>query len=258
MKARGMRDAGKTKKWFDRWANKYDQTLGRIGFHRALLDLAVKSSGVKDGDRVLDVGCGTGLLSLRFLGAADCTLTCIDNSKEMLAIFREKVKRLGLEGRVDCRRMDARAIDLENGAFDIAASTVVLHHLKEKAGPLKKICKALKPGGVFIVGEFDVDSTGPHANIGRLKRILAALEEEWVCALEDVGIEAFAKMYENGLKHVLNDGEYCLSLKQWAAACRKAGFRSVAIKRVPSYAHFGIVVARKGASIPAPSGDGKV
>ena len=45
-----------TRAWFGGWSNEYDQTLGMLGFHRALLDLVVKNSAVKRNDKVLDIG----------------------------------------------------------------------------------------------------------------------------------------------------------------------------------------------------------
>jgi len=234
-----------TRDWFNRWSNKYDRTLGKISFHRELLNLVVRSSGIKNGDKVLDLGCGTGLLSLKLLQKAGCLITAIDNSGEMLAIFKDKIKRLGLGERVRCRLMDVDSLNFKDNTFDIAASSVVLHHLKNKAPALRKIYKLLKPGGVFIIGEIDMDTTGSHTDAVRLKRILTVLEQEWVPALKDVGIEAFIQMYNNGLKHILNQGEYCIGLKQWAAICRKAGFNRVVIKRIPLYRGFGIVVAKK-------------
>jgi len=236
---------GVTKKWFKTWSNKYDRTLGSIGFHKALLDLVLKNSGVKDGDKVLDIGCGTGLLSLKLLQAADCSLVAIDNSREMMAIFRDKIDKLRLKGRVTCKIMDAAAFKFKDKSFDVVVSSVVLHHLKDKTGPFKKIYKMLKPGGVFVIGEIDMDTTGRHTDAQRLRRIVSVLEEEWTFALKDVGVEAFAQMYDNGKKHILNQGEYCLSLKQWAGLCRKAGFTKVRIENVPAYRGFGAVISRK-------------
>lgn len=234
-----------TRKWFNCWSNKYDQTLGSIGFHRELLDLVVKSCQVKDWDKVLDIGCGTGLLSLKLLQKVDCPITGIDISEEMLAIFKDKIKKLGLGQKIDCRLMDIDSLNFKNNTFDVAVSSVVLHHLKDKIKALKKIYKLLKPGGIFVIGEIDMDSTGSHTDTKRLQRMLRVLEQEWIPALEDVSVEAFAQMYNNGIKHILNQGEYCLSLKQWAAICRKAGFSQVAIKRAPHYKCFGVVVAKK-------------
>ena len=234
-----------TRNWFNQWSNEYDKTLGRIGFHRDLLDLVVKNSALGDGDKILDIGCGTGLLSLKFLQRANCMITAVDNSKEMMSIFQDKIKKLRLDKKIICKLMDADSLNFKDNSFDIAASSVVLHHLKEKSRSLRKIYKLLKPGGVFIIGEIDMDTTGGHRDTRRLKRILRVLEQEWIPALKDVGVEAFIKMFDNGKKHILNQGEYCISLKQWAEFCKNAGFKGVAIKRTRRYKGFGIVLAKK-------------
>ena len=92
-----------TKEWFKDWANEYDETLGKVRRHHKLLDLVVRLSKVKKGEKVLDIGCGTGLLSLKFLKKADCTITDIDNSPDMLSIFVDKIKQLALSDRVACK-----------------------------------------------------------------------------------------------------------------------------------------------------------
>ncbi|MFA5259813.1 MAG: methyltransferase domain-containing protein [Candidatus Omnitrophota bacterium] len=239
------RDKTTTRNWFDRWSNEYDRTLGSIGFHRELLNLMIRNSGVKDGDKILDIGCGTGLLSLKFLQKADCSVTGVDYSGEMIAIFKNKIKKLGLKDRVSLNLMDASSLKFKDNTFDKAASSVTLHHLKDKLPALKTIFSILKPGGTFMIGEIDMDTSGKHTDTERLKRILRVLEQEWVPALKDVGVEAFSKMFDNGKKHILNQGEYCVSLKQWAELCKKAGFRMVTIKKVARYKCFGIVVAHK-------------
>lgn len=239
------KDKTVTQDWFNRWSNQYDRTLGRISFHRDLLTLVVKNSNVKNKDRILDIGCGTGLLSLKFLKKSDCFITGVDYSNEMIAIFKDKIKRLKLHDRVSLDLMDAGALRFKDNTFNMIVSSVTLHHLKNKLPALKKIFKILKPGGRFIIGEIDMDTTGKLTDTERLKRILRVLEQEWIPALKDVGVEAFSKMFDNGKKHILNQGEYCLSLKQWARICKKAGFSSATIKRVPRNKAFGIVVAKK-------------
>ncbi len=234
-----------TRHWFNNWSNEYDRTLGSISFHRELLDLMVANSGVKDGDKVLDIGCGTGLLTLKFLQKADCSVTGVDYSGEMLRILKDKIQKLRLQDRVALRLMDAGSLKFKSNVFDKVISSVTLHHLKHKLPALKTILKILKPGGVLIIGEVDMDTTGAHTDIRRFKRILRVLEQEWIAALKDPGVGAFSKMFDNGKKHILNQGEYCVSLRQWAEVCRKAGFRAATIKRVGRYKCFGIVVAKK-------------
>jgi ubiquinone/menaquinone biosynthesis C-methylase UbiE len=234
-----------TRDWFGGWSNEYDRTLGRIGFHRALLDLVVKNSAVKHNDNVLDIGCGTGLLSLKFSQKANCFITAVDNSKEMMAVFEDKIRKLKIEKQAVCKLMDADSLKFPANTFDIVASSVTLHHLKEKLNPLKKIRRILKPGGSFIIGEIDMDTTGKHTDVNRFKRIIKVLEQEWISALKDSGVDAFTKLFDNGKKHILNQGEYCISLKQWADTCKKAGFHKVVIKKVPRHNCFGVVIAKK-------------
>ena len=247
MKARVKKTQHKivTRDWFSRWSNEYDLTLGKISFHRALLDLMVKNSKVKDRSKILDVGCGTGLSSLKLLEKADCQIIGIDNSREMMAIFQDKIKKLGLKSNITCKLTDVDSMNFGANTFDIVVSSFVLHHLVKKLPVFKKIYKLLKPGGIFIIGEIDMDTTGKYTGAQRLKRILRVLEQEWVLALKEVGAKAFSKLFENGKKHILNDGEYCLSLKQWAGICRKAGFGSTIVKSVPCCKAVGIVVAKK-------------
>ena len=231
--------------WFQDWANEYDATLGKVSRHRIMLDLAVKVSRVARGDEVLDIGCGTGLLSLRFLAAADCTITAIDTSAEMLALFREKVERCGLAERVRCRQASAEEMAFGPGRFDIVAATVSLHHVREKAPVIGAIHDSLRDGGRFVLGEIDLDSTGSLDDPVRLSRILEYLAGELVLAMREGGVQAFERMYDNGKKHILNDGEYCVAMRRWEELCREAGFGDVVVHPVPGYDWFNVLVATK-------------
>lgn len=236
-----------TRNWFGNWSNEYDRTLGQLEFHRGLLELVVKNSGVKNNDKVLDIGCGTGLLSLRFLQRANCLITAVDNSREMIALFEGKIKKLKLGDRTVCKLMNAGSVKFPDNTFEIAASTVALHHLKGKMNPLKRIFRVLKPGGRFIIGEIDMDTTGKPTDAKRLKRIIRVLEQEWIAALEVGDVDTFIRMYDNTKRHILNQGDYCVSLKQWGETCKKAGFGKIVIKKVPGHKCFGIVIAEKRA-----------
>lgn len=233
------------KEWFKKWSNKYDKTLGKMKRHHDLLDLAVKMSAVKKNDKVLDMGCGTGFLSLKYMAKVPCTITAIDNSKEMLSIFKDKVKHLGLEYSVKCILCDASDMKFKDNSFDIAAGTVALHHIKDKQPVINRIYKLLKPGGRIVIGELDIDTTGKIDDIKRLKRIMEYLTEELTHAVKGAGEKALSQMFDNGKKHLLNDGEYCISAKQWANLCKKAGFKKIKIGTVSSFKRLKVIAAVK-------------
>lgn len=234
-----------TQKWFNEWSNEYDQTLGKIKRHHEMLDLAVEMSNVKSEEHLLDIGCGTGLLSLKFLEAAKCTINGIDLSEDMLNIWQDKIEKLNLSNRVKIKPGDASNLEFEDSTFDIIASTVTLHHIKDKQQTLNKIYRLLKPKGRFVIGDLDVDTSGDLNDIKRLTHILDYLKEELSLALQDGGVDAFIRMYDNGKKHILNDGEYCINFKMWTQLCKNAGFKNIIVSPVKSFNWLKVLCAEK-------------
>jgi ubiquinone/menaquinone biosynthesis C-methylase UbiE len=233
------------REWFQDWANEYDATLGKIKRHHKLLDLVVRESGIQRNDQILDIGCGTGLLSLKFLNKKDCSITAIDTSPQMLSIFEEKIEKYHLEEKIHCIKQSAEDMDFKPQQFDIIAATVALHHVEQKQPVINNIFEYLKDGGRFVIGEIDMDTTGRLEDPRRLERILQYLNDELVLALKEGGVQAFERMYDNGKKHILNDGEYCIGFGQWAQLCKKAGFKKVKVSPLKGFAWFKVLAATK-------------
>jgi len=116
----------------------------------------------KAGERILDVGCGTGHLTAQI--AASGALACgIDQSPEMIRQAREKFPELRFEV------MDAREISMEE-PFDAVFSNATLHWIKEPERVIRGIVKVLKPRGRFVA-EF-----GGKGNVAGL---MEAAESAW-------------------------------------------------------------------------------
>jgi len=111
-----------------------------------MLDL----TGIGVGDRVLDVGAGTGeqtLAAARRVGPSGAVLAT-DIAEQMLVLAAEAAAQAGLRN-VETRRVDARDLDLEPESFDAAISRLALMLIPERARALEGIHRALKPGKKF-------------------------------------------------------------------------------------------------------------
>ncbi|HEX8250558.1 MAG TPA: class I SAM-dependent methyltransferase [Pyrinomonadaceae bacterium] len=94
---------------------------------------------------ILEIGCGTGEFSRLLAGRAERVLA-LDLSPQMIRLARERSK---LYPNIDFVEGDAMTYQLPDNQFDCIATLTTLHHLPT-AAVLRKIKKALKPGGIFI------------------------------------------------------------------------------------------------------------
>ncbi len=112
----------------------------------------------RPGERILDLGCGDGVLT-ETLVAAGAIVTGVDASPEMIAAARAQ----GLDARV----ADGQALDFD-AIFDAAFSNAALHWMLDPAAVARGVFAALRPGGRFV-GEM-----GGHGNVATLRAGLRA------------------------------------------------------------------------------------
>ena len=133
----------------------YRQNAGFVAFFGAsVLELL----GDVSGQRILDLGCGDGVLTASLVEKGASVLG-VDSSSEMIA---DAIAR-GLDASV----MDATALPFED-EFDAVFTNAVLHWIKDHDAVLAGVHRALKPGGRFV-GEF-----GGHGNIAAVRTALLA------------------------------------------------------------------------------------
>lgn len=139
------------KEWYVRllygvWSRFYDWSIAWDPAFRTNAKRMVDSV-VREGDRVLDVGIGTGLLA-EYAAARTKQYVGIDYSGSMLARAARKIAAQQL-GNVSLRWGDARSLPFESEMFDAVVSSFVLPHFpeNEKLGVLREMVRVLKPGG---------------------------------------------------------------------------------------------------------------
>ena len=108
---------------------------------------------LRSGERVLDVGTGTGVVAFQAAKqvGVNGTVVGIDLSDGMLAVARGQAERAGLSAHIEFRKMDAEALQFAEGSFDGVLSLFALLHFPNPLGALQEMLRVLRPGGRLIV-----------------------------------------------------------------------------------------------------------
>jgi demethylmenaquinone methyltransferase/2-methoxy-6-polyprenyl-1,4-benzoquinol methylase/phosphoethanolamine N-methyltransferase len=151
------------------WASQYDiftRLLG-LGVNRPNSRMIVEMAGIKPGDAILDVGCGTGNLTLTALKIAGPKGSAhgIDASPEMIEVARKKAQRSGMKAVFDLGLIEK--MPYPDATFDAAISRLVIHHLPDELKRLgfAEIFRVLKPGGRAFLTDFTLPSNPVLAHI---------------------------------------------------------------------------------------------
>ncbi len=135
----------------------------RSAFAR-LLDEAIAPDAT-----VLDLGCGTGQLSL-FLATGDRLVVGADLTRASLRLAADAARRFGV-ARVRFVETDLRAPGLRAGAFDVVTCSGVLHHTPDPRAAFRAVARLVRPSGFVVVGVYNAYARLPH----RVRRAVARL-----------------------------------------------------------------------------------
>jgi ubiquinone/menaquinone biosynthesis C-methylase UbiE len=132
----------------------YD-TMSRLLLGRFVERIAADVAAVAPtGARVLEVGCGPGHLSVRLARHHGFDVTGIDLDPAMIARARANAARPGEGRRPSFLVGDAAALAFPDGSFDLAVSTLSMHHWADPAAGLAEIGRVLRPGARALVWDF--------------------------------------------------------------------------------------------------------
>lgn len=135
------------KPWFfDVWSRFYDEALIQRLVYRPLHEALLAALGRQGPATVLDLGCGTGLLTTRLRRQSGVVrVTGADFSSGMLAQARAR----GAD--IDWVRASAQALPFADSSFDAIASCEAFHWFPDQAAALAECARVLKPGGCLYL-----------------------------------------------------------------------------------------------------------
>ncbi len=173
------------------------------------LEMVCTKLGLKEGDRVLDVGCGWGSFAIHAAERHGAEVVGITVSEPQAVLARERAAEAGLSARVDIRVADYR--ELRGERFDAIASIGMVEHVGEERIDLyaRQLADLLRPGGRLLnhgiatlshspAGPFSDRFVFPDAQPLQLWRVLKELERAGFRADH---IEGFPGDYSETLRH---------------------------------------------------------
>jgi ubiquinone/menaquinone biosynthesis C-methylase UbiE len=142
---------------FDTVAHDYERWVGPFADPIFAEAMAAIGDDLARGSRVLDVGCGPGTALRRVARVLDeGEVVGVDLSLEMLRVAHERVRAARLSNVALYQADVARLPASFEGAFDLAYSCLVHHHIVDQLAAVRSIARALRPGGAYAA----IDATG--------------------------------------------------------------------------------------------------
>lgn len=155
----------------------YDLINDFLGFGRPFMRRVVEMSAIGDGEKVLDVGCGTGSLLSELPGRkVRLEVVGLDADLKTLHIAQRKLGRKRAFGMLV--KGAAQSLPFHSGSLNLVTSTLIFHHLptETKQHAIREIHRVLKEGGRFVLADFGKPASATIEVLIRLGSIFDGTE----------------------------------------------------------------------------------
>ncbi|MGA3154189.1 MAG: methyltransferase domain-containing protein [Streptosporangiaceae bacterium] len=216
------------------WDQHGSAGLGRV----TAAVLAAASPSLRE--QVVDLGCGTGQLSLP-LAESGAEVLAVDVSSAMVEQLREEARRRGLSY-LDAAAVPIERLRLPDRSVDLIVSSYALHHLRDsdKARLVATAFRWLRPGGRLVIADMMFGRGAARSD----RKIIAAK----VRVLAGKGPGGWWRIAKNAVRYLLRLQERPVTMAAWTAMLSRAGFDGVTGNSIAAEA--GLVTGRR----PLPSG----
>jgi ubiquinone/menaquinone biosynthesis C-methylase UbiE len=212
------------------------EQLARTPGFLSLREEIISLGRLNPDDRALDVGAGTGLLTLAAAPKVS-HVTAVDISPAMCRHLNTKLASLPILN-VDVLVGNATEVPLASGSVDVVLSNYCLHHLNDadKRQALSEVWRVLRPGGRVVIGDM-------MFRIGLRSARDRALVAHLAGTMLRRGPAGLLRLLKNALRLLTGRGEHPASADWWHHALHDAGFAEVAVRTLDHEG--GIAVARR-------------
>jgi SAM-dependent methyltransferase len=202
----------------------------------ALRDHILELARLRPGDRLLDIGAGTGLLAMAAAPRV-AHVSALDVSPAMCRHLARKFDRCGVRN-AEVLVNGATDLPLSDGTIDVVVSNYCFHHLsdREKTQALAQISRVLRPGGRLVFADM-------MFRINLVRRRDRAVITLLVRRMISLGPAGLVRLLKNVTRVLAGRGEHPAGVEWWRDALLGAGFVDVSVRAL---AHEGgVALARK-------------
>jgi ubiquinone/menaquinone biosynthesis C-methylase UbiE len=234
---RSKSNIARQQRFWTRRASEWDHGAGNNPGLVKVVEAVIGEAGAGAGMRAIDLGCGSGQLTLRIAPEVD-TVIGVDVSQRMIDLLRANSSAAGLTN-VEGRATPIEHLEVDEGSVDVIVSNYALHHLRDpdKAAAVKRAAGWLRPGGRLVVGDMMFGRGGES----RDREIIASK----VKGMLRKGPAGWWRIAKNAGRYLFRYGERPISMGAWVRLFEDAGL--VEVRAVPVVNEAAVVVGVKKA-----------